>query len=393
MKRMEKGSDGTPYEEISDSVEELSGQLGGGDQLPRSVTEGENSEGKVLEEAINRGLNSFVPDMMFSSIVQNYKQAKQLYGERILREISGYDPEYLEQNSGVPEFKRELQSAIGQKIKSMKEQGLLEADGSITEKGLEYASLVLYTEELDRMEAKGLLGEREHTERSHYGTHEDSAPYKQGDRYHDIDVNKTIKVAIRRGHRKLIPEDLRIYEREAKGKIEIIYAIDASGSMKGKKLAMSKKAGVALAYKAIENKDAVGVVIFGSNVKTHVRPTTDFWSIVQHIAKASASKETDFVQAIETSSELFSEDAGTKLLVFITDGMPTKGETPEDDALNAIAQASAQGITISMIGIDLQEKSADFLREAVLRGNGKFQAVRDVEELDVVVLEEYDSVV
>lgn len=387
------GSDSKPFESFSDTVEELTGQLGGGDQLPRSVIEGENPDGKLLEEAINRGLNNFVPDLLFNQITQNYRQAKQLYGERLLREISGYDSDYLEKNSAVPEFKKELKSKIGQKIKSLQEQGLLSGEGSITERGLDYASYVLYTEELDQMEAKGLLGEREHTQKSHYGTHEDSAPYKAGDRYHDIDVNKTIKVAIRRGHNKIIPKDLRIYERQAKGSIEIIYAIDASGSMRGDKLAMSKKAGVALAYKAVEHKDKVGIVIFGSEVKTHLRPTVVFWEIIQHIAKARASKETDFVQAIETASELFSQDAGTKLLVFITDGMPTKGDTPEQDALDAITRAFAQGITISMIGIDLQEKSAQFLREAVARGNGKFHAVRDVQELDVVVLEEYDSVV
>ena len=238
-----------------------------------------------------------------------------------------------------------------------------------------------------------MLGERDNKEYAQYGLHEDSAPYKQGDGYRDIDVHKTVKIAARRMHKKITAADLRIYTSQAKGTIEIIYAIDASGSMRGEKLAMSKRAGVALAYKAIEHKDPVGVVIFGAQVKTHVAPTTDFLQVIEHVAKATASRETDFVQAIESSAELFSPHAKTKLLVFITDGMPTKGETPEKDALEAISIAAANGITISMIGIDLQEKSAAFLREAVTRGGGKFNAVRNVEDLDVVVLEEYDSVV
>ena len=38
---------------------------------------------------------------------------------------------------------------------------------------------------------------------------------------------------------------------------EIIYGLDASGSMKGNKLKAAKKAGIALAFKAIEEKNTV----------------------------------------------------------------------------------------------------------------------------------------
>jgi Mg-chelatase subunit ChlD len=361
--------------------------------MMRSIIEGdeEAADATVMEEAINQGVGAFVPDMMYSKLVQNYKDAATKYGEKIIREVTGFEPDFIEKNVKVPEFQRELKSQIGQRIKDMENKGLIDKEGYIQEKGYTMAALMMYTEELDRLDAQGMLGEVSHKEKSHYGGREDSSPYKRGDRYADIDVMKTVKAAIRRGHSKIIKEDLRIYERESQGNIEIIYALDASGSMKGKKIEMSKKAGIALAYKAIESKDKVGILAFGADIKEKVDPTLDFHSVLMHISKVSASKETNFGKTIDTALLMFSDANVTRHLVFITDGMPTAGEDPEKEALDAIAKAAANNITVTMIGIDLDHVSEVFMRRASEIGLGKFYGVNNVESLDAIVLQDYMS--
>jgi Mg-chelatase subunit ChlD len=377
--------------------EELDGQLAPSEdeeqKLMRSVIEDDNAgkDGNLIEEATNQSLGSFIPDLMFSQIVNNYQQAENMYGDKIIREITSYDSEYVEKNAKVPEFQRELKSKIGERIKRLKSKGLINADGSISDKGHRLAALVMYTEELDNLEAKGLLGEKNHKDKSHYGERKDSDLYKKGDRYVDIDLMKTVKLSARRGHNKIIPQDLKIFQRDSKGNIEIIYAIDASGSMKGRKIEVCKKAGVALAYKAIQNKDKVGIIVFGSEIRDKVAPTDDFITILRTLGKISASKETNFEVTVTESLEMFSKDKSvTKHLIFITDGMPTTGDDPHKEALDNIAKAKHAGITCSMIGIQTNEDTSEFMLEGSILGGGKFYNVKNLDELDAIILEDYE---
>ena len=377
--------------------EELEGQLESNpsdeDKLARSVIEDDSAgaDGNLIEESINQGCGAFVPEIMFSNITKNYKQAEQIYGEKMISEVTGYDNSYVEKNAKVPEFQKELESKIGERIKRMKKSGYLNDDGTPTETGYKLASLVMYTEELDKLEAQGLLGDKKNKEKSHYGGRDESDFYKKGDRYVDIDVRKTIKTSTRRGHKSVQPQDLKIFQRESKGNIEIIYAIDASGSMKGKKIEQSKKAGVALAYKALENRDKVGVLAFGATIKEHVSPTDDFQELISKISRISASKETNFENAIQESLSSFTDANVTKHLIFITDGMPTAGEDPEKEALDAISMATEANITCSFVGIEVTQDAQEFLQEASELGGGKFYNVRNVDNLDAIILEDYSS--
>ena len=59
---------------------------------------------------------------MFKELVSNYKNAKKLYGETLIRELSGYDPRYVDKNVKIPEFQRELQKKLKDKAEELKEK-------------------------------------------------------------------------------------------------------------------------------------------------------------------------------------------------------------------------------------------------------------------------------
>ncbi len=198
-----------------------------------------------------------------------------------------------------------------------------------------------------------------------------------------------MKRAINRGHKELFVEDLSSRRRESKGTISVIYAIDASASMKGKKIETCKKAGVALAYKAISEKDKVGLVVFGTDVKDAVAPTDDFGMLLQKITRVMASRQTDFARMIRKATELFEPDSTTKHLIILTDALPTVGKEPEKETLEAVSAARAAGITISLIGIQLDKKGIALAEQMALLGEGRFSVVQDLEELDRLVLQDY----
>jgi len=155
---------------------------------------------------------------------------------------------------------------------------------------------------------------------------------------------------------------------------------------------MAKKAGIALAYKAISNRDKVGLIVFGSGVKESLAPTTDFIALLRKIAAVRATKETDFTLMLRKATELFPPGNITKHLVILTDALPTVGDEPEDEAVEAVSFARAHGITISLIGINLDEKGRKFAEKITALGEGRLYSVKNAENIDKIILEDYYGV-
>lgn len=381
-------------EEFSQS-EELEGTLGYGEELMKSVLESDKDtvdKGNIIKDALDRGIGTFSPDIMMEKFVHNYKMAKKLFGETMIRRISGYDPKYIEKNIKTPEFRKELQERLSQNIKELKKHDLIDKNNSITEKGVELASLTLYVEELDNLVPRGYFGEKMHKQKHIHGSKEDINNYRKGNRFRDIDVRKSIKSAVKRSHESLLIEDVRVHERKSKGDIEIIYGIDASSSMKGEKLSAAKRAGVALSFRAIEDKDKVGLVVFGDDIFSKVYPSRDFGHLLKEITQITPRGQTDLSIAIKESIELFSSENKTKHLVILSDALPTAGITPQTETLQAISVAHASGITVSLIGLNLDKEGKKLGEKIVELGNGRFYIVQDIKELDRVILLDYYSV-
>ncbi|MFH1073008.1 MAG: vWA domain-containing protein [Nanoarchaeota archaeon] len=374
-------------------IDELKGKLSSQveeDKLMHAVLEADKDvidDGKLISDSISQGLGSFTPDLLFESIVKDFKNAKKLYGESILRELSGYDPEYIEKNIPIPEFRRELKKKIIKSTEQLKEKGLIDKEGNITDLGLKLSSLVLYIEELDRMVLKG-IGEKSEHRKAEDG---DKKEYEQfaGQRFRDIAVRQSVKTAIRRSHQEMGVDDLRVLSHEKKGKITIIYAMDSSGSMKGEKLKIAKKAGIALAFTAISEKNNVGMIVFDSEIKKVIYPCQDFMQILESLAVIRAGRETNIRKVIEKSLEVFPRTNESKHLILLTDALPTKGQDPAEETVRAVSIARDRKITISVIGINLDEKGLRLAKRIVEVSNGRLYIAKDLENIDKIILEDY----
>ncbi|HLC46105.1 MAG TPA: VWA domain-containing protein [Candidatus Nanoarchaeia archaeon] len=375
--------------------EELEGSLkfsGADDKLMHAVLENDKEtidKGSLIEGALNQGIAAFTPEIMFEQLVKNYRQAEQIYGEKLLRQISGYDPEYIERNIRIPEFKNVLKDRLAERAKKLKKEGLLDDGYAFTEKAIALASLVMYAEELDNLAPKGISGERIYQKHSHYGEKGDTRSFRKGDRYKDIAVRASIKKAIRRGHGVISKDDLATAQRQSKGHVYVIYALDASGSMKGKKIGACKKAGIALAIKAIDERDHVGLIVFGEEIVAAIPPTRDFNMLLRQIVTARAARQTDIALTIRKAIELFPTENATKHLILLTDAMPTAGKSPIKDTLDAVSQACAAGITLSVIGIGLDEKGEEVAERMTEISRGRLYTLKDTEGISAVVLEDY----
>ncbi|HLC97137.1 MAG TPA: VWA domain-containing protein [Candidatus Nanoarchaeia archaeon] len=378
-----------------EAIEEKKGKLASQfeeNKLMKSVLENDKQtikEGKLIKDALNVGLNSFTPDLIFEQLVKNYSITKKMLGPSLVRELTDYDASYVDKNVRIPEFQREMRKNIQKNIERLQDKDLITKEGMISDPGIELASLILYTEELDSLVARGMAGERIHKKAFLYGDKEDVRNYRKGDRYRDIAIKQSVKLAVRRGDDSIHVGNIKSFERQSKGRIHIIYALDASGSMKGRKIETCKKAGIALAFKAIQERDKVGLMVFGSEIKEAISPTADFMHLLRHITGIRAAKETNLAQTIIKSMELFLDKQATKHLVLLTDVMPTVGKDPENETLEAASMARAAGITISLIGVQLEKKAEKLAEQIVELGKGRLYLIRNLDDLDKVVLEDY----
>ncbi len=377
-----------------EEIEEKKGKPGSdlsNDRLMHSVLENDREKiekGKLVSEAINLGISSFNPDMIFEKLVKDYSTAKNIFGEKIIRQITGYDPAYVEKNIRIPEFKKELMKGIKKNIDAMKDENLLDKENSFTDDAVYLASLTLYFEEIDKLAPKGILGEKLSRKSDKYGMRQNVRNFKK-DRYRDIAIKSSLKTAIRRGHKSLKIEDLKTYDRQAKGQSYILYALDASGSMKGEKIEQCKKAGIALAFKAIDEKDKVGLIAFGSDVKTEIMPTSDFMLLLKEITKIRASQETNIAMTLQKAINMFPNEEITKHVILLTDALPTIGEEPYKTTIEAASSAKNHGITISVIGVNLDKKGKELAEKIVEIGQGKLYIIKALKDVDSIVLEDY----
>ncbi|RLE46007.1 hypothetical protein DRJ22_03045 [Candidatus Woesearchaeota archaeon] len=345
----------------------------------------------TIQEALNNNINTFQPDLLMEQIVKNYQITKKIYGPKLLKLLTDYEPEYIEKNKRIPEFKKELKENITKNIEKLREKKLIDKEGNISNKGKIFSTISLI-KQLDKYITKETTGQKHTKKKGRYGEKGQTHKYKKGDRYRDLNARKTVRNAIKRKHTKIKKEDLEIYERQHKGKISIIIALDASASMKGKKIEECKKAGTALAYKAIKEKDKIGLIVFGSEIKEAIRPTNNFEQILQAINNIQASKQTDFTKMIQKATELFPAAKETKHLIIITDALPTKGKKPEQKTLQAISKARTAGITTSVIGIKLDTAGQKLAKQMTSIGKGRLSIAKKIDNLGNIILEEYHMI-
>ena len=110
------------------AIDEMRGKLAQNDdedRLLHSVLENDSEtieDGKLVNESFNQGVSTFTPDIVFENVVQSYAHAEKIYGKKLIRLLTGYDPNYIKKNVHIPEFTKELRSAIAKRAKELQKK-------------------------------------------------------------------------------------------------------------------------------------------------------------------------------------------------------------------------------------------------------------------------------
>jgi Ca-activated chloride channel family protein len=192
----------------------------------------------------------------------------------------------------------------------------------------------------------------------------------------------------------LTTPDIRQNSDEPRQK-SVIFVVDRSGSMNGKKMEQARSAAKFVLDNLREN-DLFNVIAYDTDVQSF-RPELQRWNPTTHsealafVEGLFAGGSTNIDGALQTAFAMVGDSSVPTYIVFLTDGLPTKGETNESKiAVNAKSNNRHGARLISFgVGFDVNSRLLDRLTR---ENRGQSQYVRPDEDLEEHVSRLYSRI-
>ena len=176
---------------------------------------------------------------------------------------------------------------------------------------------------------------------------------------------------------------------------DIVFVFDISGSMDGKKIEQAKES-LKYAIGNLNEGDRFGLVVFNDVVRDFREglipvQSPSLKAAHQFIDKLEASGSTDINSALLRGLEYFEAGPRLKLMVFLTDGLPTFGERDPAAIIRNVGEKNILGVRLFVFGVgyDVNTKLLDRLS----RENGGFSTyIEPGESIEQKVSGFYDRV-
>jgi len=174
---------------------------------------------------------------------------------------------------------------------------------------------------------------------------------------------------------------------------DIVFVVDKSGSMKGEKIEQARGA-LTYCINSLNGEDRFNIVLFSTNVTTY----SDRMVRADRQAKKKATEfvdgitargGTDINEALTTALESLESDR-PRMVIFLTDGLPTVGETDVEAILSNLQRRDDE-IRIFPFGVGYDVNTTLLDRVGIDHG-GAVDYIRPEEDIEVKVSRFFDKV-
>ncbi|MGC9529812.1 MAG: VIT domain-containing protein [Candidatus Bipolaricaulaceae bacterium] len=176
---------------------------------------------------------------------------------------------------------------------------------------------------------------------------------------------------------------------------DLILVVDRSGSMAGEKIAQAKEA-TKFILQNLAPEDRFGLIAFNEEVEPLTeglaRATVDrVAAAVGAVAAVSADGWTNIHAALTTAMSWLSPADRPQYVVFLTDGLPTAGETETGAIVGDVTAANSAGARLFAFGVgyDVDTHLLDLLAE---RSRGSSTYVLPGEDLEYTLASFYERI-
>ena len=175
----------------------------------------------------------------------------------------------------------------------------------------------------------------------------------------------------------------------------VVLVVDRSGSMTGEKIEQAKGA-MRFVLNQIREGDTFNIVAYDSAVETF-RPELERFSAENHDAALGfveglyAGGSTNIAGALKRALGMLNDSSRPNYLVFLTDGLPTAGETNEAKIVEAVGSANRARARLFSFGVGYDVNSR-LLDRLVAANFGQSEYVRPDEDIEAAVSNLYRRV-
>lgn len=173
---------------------------------------------------------------------------------------------------------------------------------------------------------------------------------------------------------------------------DVIVVLDTSGSMEGEKLAQAKDALVSILGNLAAD-DRFTIVEFSTGVRLYdddLVPGSDAPGAIPWVERLESTGGTDIDGALAQAMRLVDGDRPTYIL-FLTDGLPTEGETDTAAILANVRDAAPEGVRLFAFGVG-DDVDTILLDNLTAEHHGASTYVRPGERLDEAVASFYAKI-
>ncbi|HXU30044.1 MAG TPA: von Willebrand factor type A domain-containing protein, partial [Thermoanaerobaculia bacterium] len=170
----------------------------------------------------------------------------------------------------------------------------------------------------------------------------------------------------------------------------LTFVVDVSGSMdEENRLGLVKRA-LGLLLNELKEDDRVGLVVYGSEARTILEPTTNRQAIRDAIdrlkAESSTNAEAGLTLAYDVARRAYRPDSNNRLIL-CSDGVANVGNTGPKSILKRIGTETRHGIELSTVGFGMGNYNDVLMEQLADKGDGRYAYVDTIEEAQRIFVE------
>jgi Ca-activated chloride channel family protein len=171
----------------------------------------------------------------------------------------------------------------------------------------------------------------------------------------------------------------------------LTFVIDVSGSMEMEnRLGLVKKS-LALMVNQLQPSDRIGLVVFGSDARVVLEPTSDREAVLRAIhglaTEGATNTEEGLVLGYDMADRAFRPGAINRVIL-CSDGVANVGDTGPDSILQRIGREARKGIELTTLGFGMGNYNDTLMEQLADKGDGRYSYIDTLDEARRVLVEE-----
>ncbi len=175
----------------------------------------------------------------------------------------------------------------------------------------------------------------------------------------------------------------------------IVFVLDRSGSMSGKKIEQSKKA-MEFVLSNLNENDNFNIIDYDDRVEVYKQENQSYSpdnlkSALSYVSGIRSGGGTNINDALMKALELLKDESRPNYIMFLTDGLPTSGVTNEMQIAENVTKANTLGARIFAFGVG-NDVNARLLDRLTSNNGGTTEYVKPDENIETAVADLYNNI-